>query len=68
MIGPVDLLRMPADGLTAVRRLLDEVIAMRMLLEHVSGLVERDLEELKRDVAPEAVLDELESEKQNSGA
>ena len=34
----------------------------------VEGGSDPHLEELKRDVAPEAVLDELESEKQGSGA
>lgn len=51
MIGPVELLRLPADGLATVRRLLDEVVAVRMLAERLAALAEHDLAELRGEVA-----------------
>ena len=51
MFGPGDALRFPGDAIGYARRLLEEVIAMRLALEAAVDRLEDDIGDLKLEVS-----------------
>ena len=51
MLGPGDLIRLPADVVSGVRRLVDEVVRVRTILEDTVGWLRADVEYLKGEIS-----------------
>lgn len=51
MLGPGDLIRLPADAASGVLRIVDEVVRVRVLLEEIADWLHADVEQLKREFA-----------------
>lgn len=51
MLGPGDLIRLPADAVGGVLRIVDEVVRIRRLVEEIDGWLHPDVEQLKKEFA-----------------